>query len=176
MQITQLFSAAVLMASAVVANPTPMLEAHGTGLERRVPKTSGAACIKAPLSADKDFSYYTFTIDAGVKAAAAQAGLTKIGVRQHCNSNGGPFGMWAQNTENWAYVPLDKFGPDQKYNVKVNRCKKDFDRHVWSYSVWLCNNNNWCGTTNCGLDREICPEQKTKAVNLNDPLKWTCSA
>ncbi|GKT66936.1 hatching enzyme [Colletotrichum tofieldiae] len=152
-----------------------MLEGRAVGLVPRVPPTSGASCIKAPLSAENDFSYYTFHIDAAVKNAAATAGLTKIGVRQHCNSNGGLFGMTAANTENWAYVPLDKFGPENKYKVKVDRCKKDYDRHVWSYSVWLCNDSNWCGTTNCGLDREICPAEKTKSVDLADTLVWTCS-
>ncbi|GJC87266.1 hypothetical protein ColLi_10104 [Colletotrichum liriopes] len=143
-----------------------MLEGRAVGLVPRVPPTSGAACIKAPLSAENDFSYYTFHIDAAVKNAAATAGLTKIGVRQH---------LTAANTENWAYVPLDKFGPENKYKVKVDRCKKDYDRHVWSYSVWLCNDSNWCGTTNCGLDREICPAEKTKSVDLADTLVWTCS-
>ncbi|OHE94723.1 hypothetical protein CORC01_09940 [Colletotrichum orchidophilum] len=177
MQPTQLFSAIALMASAVVvdANPTPVLEAGGTGLERRVPKTSGAECIKAPLSDDKDHSYYTITIDTDVKAAAAKAGLSKIGIRQHCASNGGLFGIFAQNTENWGFVTIDKSGANQQYNITVDRCKKKNDRHVWSYNVWLCDDKTYCGTNNCGLDREICPEKKTKAVNLTDPDPWTCA-
>ncbi|OLN81264.1 hypothetical protein CCHL11_07359 [Colletotrichum chlorophyti] len=178
MHCSQLFSAVALLATSAIvdAGSTAMLEGRAAGLVARVPPTSGAPCINASVSAEYDFSYYNFWIDPSVKDAAATAGLTKIGVRQHCNSNGGLWGMFAMNTENWAYVPLDKFGPEQPYRVKVDRCKKDFDRHVWSYSVWLCNDSNWCGTTNCGLDREICPSQKTKSVELSDSLKWICSA
>ncbi|KAE9578405.1 hypothetical protein CGCF415_v015382 [Colletotrichum fructicola] len=173
MHASQLFSAITLASLAAFgsASPIAMAEGEASGLVTRQD-----SCNAAPVSAEYDFSYYTFHIDANVQQRAKAAGLTKIGVLQKCDSNGGIFGSQPKNTENWAYAPLDKFGPDQKYKIKVNRCKKDYDRHVWKYQVWLCNENNWCGTTNCGLDRDICPTQKTKSVDLVDNEAWLCSA
>ncbi|KAK6218479.1 hypothetical protein QIS74_06359 [Colletotrichum tabaci] len=177
MHYSQFLPFVTLFASSVVveASPTAMLEGRAVGLVARAPDTPGDACIKTPVSAEPDYSYYTFHISADIGERAKNAGLIKIGVQQHCDSNGGLFGMWATNTNNWAYVLLDKFGPENPYKVKVDRCQKGNDRHISTYRVWLCNENNWCGTTACGLDRKVCPEKKTKAVDLSDNLIWPCA-
>ncbi|KAL0941369.1 uncharacterized protein CTRU02_204132 [Colletotrichum truncatum] len=137
--------------------------------------SSGAECKNTPASAEYDYSYYTFHIDPAVKEGAAATGLTKIGVLQNCDDNGKLANNPAAKTTNWAYVPLDKFGPENPYRVQVDRCKKRYDRHVASYSVWLCNNNNWCGTTDCGENRAICTETNTKSVDLVDDTVWKCA-
>lgn len=198
MHYSQFLPFVTLFASVVVeASPTAMLEGRSVGLVARAPDTPGDACIRTPLSAEPDYSYYTFHINADIGERAKNAGLIKIGVQQHCDSNGGLFGsssptprsltscieptdsnsraVWATNTNNWAYVLLDKFGPENPYKVKVDRCQKGNDRHISTYRVWLCNENNWCGTTACGLDRKVCPEKKTKAVDLSDNLIWPCA-
>ncbi|TDZ32407.1 hypothetical protein C8035_v012400 [Colletotrichum spinosum] len=181
MRPSQFLSAIALVASAglVTANPVPnplpeLVDDHTSRLVARN-DSDPDSCIKAPLSAEPDFSYYTFHIDANVKERAQRHGLTKIGVIQYCNSNGGIFGSQPKNTDNWAYDTLDKFGPDQPYKIKVDRCKKRYKRHVWKYQVYLCNENNWCGTTKCGYTRKICPVEQTKAVDLVDNESWLYS-
>ncbi|TDZ54126.1 hypothetical protein CTRI78_v006525 [Colletotrichum trifolii] len=183
MRPSQFLSAIALVASAglVTANPVPnplpeLVDDDSSRLVARNDSDSDPdKCIKAPLSAEPDFSYYTFHIEASIKERAQRHGLTKIGVIQYCDSNGGLFGTQPMGTDNWAYAPLDKFGPDQPYKIKVNRCKKRYNRHVSKYQVYLCNEKNWCGTTRCGFTRKVCPPEKTKAVDLVDNESWICS-
>lgn len=132
------------------------------------------ACLAGNVSTDPDFSYYKFHINAEVNATAAANGFPRLGVRQLCDGNDGFLGVENTNTENWKYTDLTNFGPDQPYTIEVNRCKKGNSRRVASYSVWLCNENDFCGGAKCGLDRGVCNEEKSKAVDITDTETWVC--
>lgn len=172
-----LSSAALLLS--VSANPTPL----STLTARYVPDLNaafaGPTCLASTPSLEPDFSFYTFTIDSAFTAAAAAAGLTKLGIRQYCESDYGDegqgFGL-GEDTTNWAYVDMDlAASPVSNYTVKVDRCEKGAGRYAWSYNLYLCDVNNLCrGDERCGLDRQVCNVEEAKGVNVTDTNAWMC--
>ncbi|KAJ0160324.1 hypothetical protein CTA2_8157 [Colletotrichum tanaceti] len=161
------------MTSVVVveANPTPILEGSAVGL---VARDGGVfpedKCISAPKSDEFDFSYYTFTVDAGMEQRAKELGYTKLGVRQVCRSRC----RYGTNTENWEKVPIVGLGPNYTYKFKLDRCKKGHDRHVKYYTLYPCKEDNSCAPESCDQQRNICTDGDQKSVNLTDPEPWVC--
>ncbi|TQN72407.1 hypothetical protein CSHISOI_03092 [Colletotrichum shisoi] len=126
MHYSQFLPLVTLLASSVVeASSTAMIEGRAVGLVARSKYTSDAPCMTAPVSAEPDYSYYTFHINAEIIDRAIKAGLTKIGVLQECRPNGNGK-WWGGNTRNWAHVPLDKFVLGSPVKVQVKRCRKGY--------------------------------------------------
>ncbi|KAK1981007.1 hypothetical protein LZ30DRAFT_721582 [Colletotrichum cereale] len=149
----------------------------------------GAECeLKdVPLSTDWSISLYTFTLDPAGQAPAEQNGINTIQLSQFCQNKERGWGKPGETSFTWnaGYANLTGFGPDHPYTIQVPRCEKGKDRQPAAYRVQLCvgdpvgagcafHDTPWlqCGPTDDY--RGFCPIQSTKAVNVTDPVAWTC--
>ncbi|RDW66418.1 metalloendopeptidase [Coleophoma cylindrospora] len=134
-------------------------------------------CRKGAIPANTDFSSYDFIIDDTTFNQAKAGGYTHIAVHQHCNSNAPNM-----DTDNWGFTPVAGAGPNARYKVTTDRCKKTHDRHAAKYEIALCR-GDWTEACDmmCGY-RSVCPtaadgtDQESKAVDLVDDAAWVCHA
>ncbi|CCF43382.1 hypothetical protein CH063_03060 [Colletotrichum higginsianum] len=132
-------------------------------------------CRAGAIPADGEHSSYSFLLDHWTEKYMRDNGYTHVAAHQNCRSN-----TLGQDTNNWGFTPLNGSGPNAQYNVTVDRCKKDFDRHASRYEVALCRGPDE-GTceVKCGL-RRVCPidangqQVDSKAINIVDDALWVC--
>ncbi|KAK2047259.1 hypothetical protein LZ31DRAFT_611065 [Colletotrichum somersetense] len=146
---------------------------------------------KVPLSSDPNHSEYTFQLDPSVKDQIATAtetlGVTfnTIQVDQTCDN------IDDARRHNFGGVNITGFGPDTIYTVQTDRCENGKDRSPLFYSITLCvGDGTACSSLDptlvCGsrvpgepATRPFCAVAENeggnpKAVNLTDPMPWSC--
>lgn len=135
------------------------------------------ACVNTPENvANMDQSTYDIIIDQWTLITATRSGYTYLAVHQYCK---GTHEGWDTNNYGWTpTLPGTGYGPNMRYMVVLNRCKKEHDRHVSTYNVGLCADASENDCKYWGMPRRVCPwtpdnrQIDSKAVALKDDRSW----